>query len=622
MHHKGTLRSHLYSGAAAESNMDSQKEVLPRIVTIIGILSCLILFARGRAFAGQCETNGACYVTPAGAGAANGVDWNNAYAGLPTSWSSANCGVTYYVAGGTYDYTSTSNTISSACTSGSPLIIYKAVSGGPGNPQNIAGWSASFGTSQALFSQTANADPEAATNPLFTLSGTYITIDGVIPTSGAPSKTATFGIHLQTANDLNNGFVYVTGANNTVKHVEFDGVQSSNQYGYQITACSRSSNTVTLAVNGTPAWANGDTVDVYMNGGTPTDFNISHVAITISGSTITYTQAGSNETCSPATASTVTLNAHAASGIFPDMTANPANFVLTDNYIHDIAVPLHFGTHGCNNGCSILRDYWARNRSTPTQHSEAIGGDVLNGSSIGQNIFEDISGTSVTTPVCGISCNWTNDVIYSNLVFCTIASQSAYYPGSGSAQTWQTPQCTTSDIFGDDQGGNEVTNTLVYGNTIVRPNYGCFIRFLNASSTATVINNFLYCPNGDSFTIIIGDSTGPSNHSYNSGWASLINRAPSPGTADYFTTTFPAATSVFVDPSDAGENFRLISNSPETSCSEGTNCIDNGLTLGFPYNVDLAGTPRVSGHWSRGAYQFVSTAAPEPPTNLRVTGVY
>jgi hypothetical protein len=35
--------------------------------------------------AGQCETNGSCYITPVGAGAKTGVDWNNAYDDLPSS---------------------------------------------------------------------------------------------------------------------------------------------------------------------------------------------------------------------------------------------------------------------------------------------------------------------------------------------------------------------------------------------------------------------------------------------------------------------------------------------------------------------------------------------------------
>ena len=50
----------------------------------------------------------------------------------------------------------------------------------------------------------------------------------------------------------------------------------------------------------------------------------------------------------------------------------------------------------------------------------------MNNSAIGQNIFEDIEGTSITVPTCGKNCDWQNDVIYSNLVFCTVASQSAH----------------------------------------------------------------------------------------------------------------------------------------------------------------------------------------------------
>jgi hypothetical protein len=575
---------------------------------------CLVLLFEGRALAGQCETNGSCYITPAGAGSVSGVDWNNALKGLPTTWSSANCGVTYYVASGTYDYTSVSNTISVACTAKSPLIIYKAVSGGPGDPQSVAGWVASYGTGQATFSQTTNADPEAKQSPLFTLSGSYITIDGVIPTSGTPSKTATFGFHLQSANTMSDGFTYILGANDTIQHVEYDGVQRPGQYGYQVTACSYSGTTVTLTTNGSPPWVKGNVVDLWMNGGKPTTLSCDPIAnpdacgnaATIEGSTITYTQKGltGSGTCSVTTATTVTLDVTPAGALIVDA-PTPSNFTFADNHIHDVGDPIHFiGTSssvgGCNGGCSFLRNYVARNRSTPTQHSAGMTGSPLNGSVVGQSVFEDMNGTAfieATNPY-----GWKGVDIYSNLFFCTIASQDAYY-GPPTGATWQSPLCDTSGTISDDDGESLFTDMLVYGNTLIRPRYYCDVVYVPSStSTVTAINNFAYCPGSTSVKLVA------TSHSYNTLWAGSTSQAPAPGEGDYWTSSFPAAASVFVDPSDTGENFHLLSATvdqpPATSCKPGTSCLADGMPLPSPYDVDLTGMARVSGDWTRGAFQY------------------
>ncbi len=664
--------------------MDRRRGVVYSALTIGTLFLGLMLFIAQSASAGPCESKSACYVTPGGSGATNGVDWNNAYAGLPANLT---CGVTYYLAGGSYDYTSRSSTISNACTAGSPLVIYKAVSGGPGNPQNVAGWESSYGTSQALFSQTTDPDPEKGYNPFFTLAGTFITINGVVPASGTPTKTATFGIRLRSSNRVLNGFLAVTGANNTVKHVEFDGI--ANSYGFQVTACSRNaSGVVTVKTNGNPAWVNGDKVDLYLNGGTPADFNCEtkrnpsgcNNPITISGNTIQYTQPGNTnvEACTIPAApnpATVVLNYGGSTAVIVNISANPSNFSFTDNYIHDLICAVHHaGLGGCNR-CTYLRNYIARNHYTPTQHANAIDGGILNNSVIAQSVFEDIEGTGITTPTCGYSksivntsgvnvtwvsgspfstnwapgirikinsslftvssinsnssitlttsagtqtnatavvgCLWAQDVIYSNLVFCTIASR-PNVPAS-----WQNPQCDTSAVFGDDNGGNQVSNLLIYGNTIVRP-LNCKIMVLNAASTATVTNNFLFCP-GESVQI----KGAGVNHSYNTGWGALINQAPAPGTGDYWATTFPGAASVFVDPSDTGENFHLLSGTvdapPATRCTPGTSCLKNGATVSAPYNIDLLGSSRgVAGTWVRGAFDIV----PRPPTSLGVQGVH
>ena len=331
--------------------MDRRRRIVRGALLIVGISMGLRLFIAGPASGGPCENKAACYVTPGGSGATNGVDWDNAYAGLPASLT---CGVAYYLAGGSYDYTSTSTTISNACTAQSPLVIYKAVTGGPGNPQNVAGWQASFGATQALFTQATDADPEKGHSPFFTLSGTHITLDGVVPASGTPTKRAAFGIHLRSSNHLSKGFLSVTGAANTVKHVELDGI--ANPYGFQVTACSRINGTVTLTTNGNPPWVVGDKIDLYMNGGTPKDFSTVSPSTgwpitSIRGNQISYAQAGSDESCTLPAApnpATVVLNLHPTPAVVVNVSTNPSNLSLTDNYIHDIPDGIHSSGFGCN----------------------------------------------------------------------------------------------------------------------------------------------------------------------------------------------------------------------------------------------------------------------------------
>jgi hypothetical protein len=87
------------------------------------------------------------YVTPAGAGAKNGADWNNACAGFTGTCSASALvrGATYYVAGGSYGSVNFNTPVS-----GTQLItINKATAGNSGS---VAGWQASYGTSQAVFS--------------------------------------------------------------------------------------------------------------------------------------------------------------------------------------------------------------------------------------------------------------------------------------------------------------------------------------------------------------------------------------------------------------------------------------------------------------------------------------
>lgn len=591
--------------------MERRTGVLARAFAITAISLPLMLLAHGRGLAGQCETNGACYVTPTGAGTANGVDWNNAYAGFPTTFT---CAVNYFVAGGSYDYTATTTTVSNTCSALTPISIYKAVSGGPGNPQSVPGWVASYGTSQAIFSQTQDADPENRHNQFLTLSGSYITMDGITPISGTPSSTGTFGFVFKNPNRTNPAFILVTGSNITVRHIEGDGTRP-DYYGVPITSCSANgtTETVNLGSSISGVWANGDKIDIYNV--TPSGLAPTNVTMTIVNGTQITVPNSTSGACTVAGNSFAILN-FSPGEVFHLNPASPSsNVTISDNYIHDSGGLVQVVS--CDN-CTIVRNYLARTLDTATQHENAIDGPVFNNSTIAQNIFVDIMGTGFITPTCGGSCNWQNDSIYSNVFFCSQAAD------ANQSTPTVFPQCFVSSLISDDNSSNQVTNMLAYGNTFVmRANANCKIEYGNASSTATVENNVIWCPAHDASRFFIIAST----HDYNTAFSYCNNVAGTPGPHDYYYTSpgSPgnctnklAYVDPFVNDADSAMDFQLSSETVDPH-------LNDGVTLPAPYNLDLLGATRgADGTWERGAYEFNSgaPARPNPPTGLSVTGVH
>lgn len=566
-----------------------------------------------------CEQNGNCYVAPGGAGLLTGVDWNNAYADFPAS---PTCGVTYYLAGGSYDYTSKSLSWTTTCTSGTPIVIYKAVSGGPGNPQNAPGWQASYGTSQAIFSQTTDPDPEKHYSQFISISGNgYVTIDGVTPVSGTPTSGAAFGIVLRSANNVQFSFIDVHAPNVTIKHIEEDGT-TTYEFGVPITSCSGNgtTETVNLASSISGIWANGDIIDIYLDILHPNPIPPlapRAVPVTIvSGTQITVPNINSG-TCTIDNGSVAILDFTPGGSFYLRPPSAPSNVVISDNFIHNVGASMSMIS--CDT-CSILRNYITGDWSSPTQHENAIDGPVLTNSAIAQNIFQDINGTGfiITT---GNDFGWQNDSIYSNLFFCSQAADT-----NGSTPT-ASPQCNVSAFLSDDNGANAMTNILVYGNTFVARSAteACKIQYIKGSTTTTVENNLIYCP---ALTLVLSAPT----HDYNTAFTLSNNNAAAPNTHDFYycwPSGFPCVNSGnyiayhFADPfandADSAMNFQLASETVDPH-------LNDGVTLSTPYNLDLLGATRgADGTWERGAYEFntgAPPAKPNPPTNLGVTGVH
>ncbi len=140
------------------------------------------------------------YITPSGAGSANGNDWNNAYAGIPGSLTR---GDTYVLAGGTYG----SHTFSTADSGTNTITIRKAQAGTFNgvvyNDDLVAGWSSSFQTTQALITSSAGSQWNVTTD--------YWNLDGVQPGTKWSSSPSAYGIKMIPGNNNQENFLIQIG---------------------------------------------------------------------------------------------------------------------------------------------------------------------------------------------------------------------------------------------------------------------------------------------------------------------------------------------------------------------------------------------------------------------------
>lgn len=148
-------------------------------------------------------------VKPTGTGSGNGSDWTNAmdYGALTPARGTGN---TYYLAGGLGTYGS--KTLSTAVSGSTVITIKKAT---VADHITDTGWSASMGTSQAVFSDG------------WDISSSFWTIDGV--TGGGPGQWETnlgFSIIPAVSGGQNFGYIRLPSGNPTdvtVQHVDIKG---------------------------------------------------------------------------------------------------------------------------------------------------------------------------------------------------------------------------------------------------------------------------------------------------------------------------------------------------------------------------------------------------------------
>ena len=174
----------------------------------------LLLFNFILLFFSQVALAATHYVTPNGSGAKNGMDWNNALPGVPSTLIR---GDTYVISGGDY----LGNITFDDPESGSDYIyIRKASSSDDYNDDQVAGWSATYESDQAVFSSTSTGDgsPWLFSTGYWDLSG--LTGDG----GGSSGPSTAYGFKLVNT-EIGAQLLYVVGVgldNIKLQYIHFD----------------------------------------------------------------------------------------------------------------------------------------------------------------------------------------------------------------------------------------------------------------------------------------------------------------------------------------------------------------------------------------------------------------
>lgn len=151
-------------------------------------------------------------------------------------------------------------------------------------------------------------------------------------------------------------------------------------------------------------------------------------------------------------------------------------------------------------------------------------------------------------------------------------------------------------FLGNSANGGNCTNCRVYNNTFAKSNTTLAIQFPDGSGN--IVTNNIFMNTGSSSPICdIGSAGTISSNAFGPG---------SGGSCGGTNAQVGLPTTLFQD--FTGGNFSLTSNT------------SSGVTLPSPYDLDILGMPRVSGAWSRGAFQFGvgNIVAPPAPTGLIV----
>jgi len=579
--------------------------------------------------AGQCETAGSCYITPAGAGAKTGVDWNNANADLPSSLTR---GVTYFLAGSTTSYAS--HVFNDPDSGTSTITIYKAVDCSAGSnhttvpycpggsaplyssgngPQIISGWSSSFGTSAATWTDTPQSDPESRISGAFWgFCSDYYTIDGI---AGSTSPTSVGGQGFMLGTQNNRGLITIgecspspAGLTNiSFNHVEVGGTGPMPYYPVAVTGCSYDGSNATIGIASSLYGVVGDKIAGWTN-------KYSVLFPNKAASSISPTQVVVPLTSNPcATLAHVALDFAPPNAFFAvnhtNYTETFANLTIQNCYIHDVSETMRI-FNGYN--VKILHNYLARNRSTPTQHSSLVQFNEANSSivagpiTVAYNFLLDGTGTSTITNLYSGTLNGL--YVYGNIFTCDHAPLTQC-GGSGHA------------TVSDNGNSSQVKDLLFYNNTLanIPGPAGPYVTNPNSTGGSTA-NNLFYNISGNQAVRLRADGSNPDiSHDYNTILNSTLYGLEHCKTNE--TCIFSGAPDPFVN--DAGFDFHLKQDMSSRSNSgkataQGVplpSSAPPGCTVGVScYNIDMDGKTRgADSTMARGAYEYAKPVPPQSP---------
>ena len=568
------------------------------------------------------------FIVAGGTGTKSGMDWNNAYADLPSGLIR---GDAYFIAGSATSYGI--HTFNDADSGTSVITIYKAVDCsvvptapycGTLNPASVAGWQASYGTTAALWQDSAQTDPQTQTASLWQYCSDYYVIDGITGITDPIAGPSGQGFVLKTQNRKDGGIVAIGNAgcgsspsgltNLSFSHLDVGGTGPMPYFPAAVTACSYSGGSATITSSSSVHGIIGDPIAGWTSAGSILFLATNNTSIS---STQVVVPLGSSP-CS--TLAYVALDLFPPIGFFLHNSSSSSetftNVTVQNSYIHDISqAVVAFNEYSTN----ILNNYLARNRSTPTQHSSMIELDesanaTIDGPvSIAYNFILNASGTGTVEHLgqatgCSTNCGTINGLaVYGNVITCD-AGASAY----------TSPECGVGHAtVGDNAGQNNVVGLVFYNNTmsVISP-AGPYL--LSPGSTGAIAyNNLFYnIPGSNGVRFEGAGSDAGIVHDYNTVLNSTLLWINTCEPHDYCTTS--GSPDPFV--ADASHNFNLTFDM--SAASDSRTAQAQGLLLPSPYNLDFAGIIRgADATWERGAYEFegANSTKPNPPTNLQVS---
>jgi hypothetical protein len=586
------------------------------VLLILANAFCLLLLpSRFQAATERsCEARGYCFVTPEGAGARNGVDWNNAYADLPNALTR---GVMYFVAGSENSYAD--HVFNDPDRGTAEIYIYKAIDCavvpsapycGTINPARVAGWQPSFGTNTAKWIPTPDPDPETRFFPtIWHFCSDYYTVDGVTG-STAPASPGGQGFVIGAQNQMFEGMVAIgndaTGCgspagltNISFSHMEVKGTGPMPYYQVGVTGCSYAAGEAAISTAASLNGVGGDRVGGWDSSGRNRLFT--NAAASSMSSTQVVVPAASNPCPMLAWVGLDFFPLAGFEGInHANLEESVTNITIQYCYVHDLGATIT-AYNGYN--ISLLHNYLAGNRSTPTEHSsilqftEGSGSDTSGPITIAYNFILDGTGTAWISHLPTNGGTLDGLYVYGNIFACHSGAES-YQCGVGHANV------------SDNAGFTVIQNLRFYNNTVAGNIGPVGVSLLNARSTAMIENNLFYDNGGD----VKMQANGGLTHDYNT----LLNSSAAYGTTCnsslHETCVASGANNPFAN--DARFDFHLVVET--NSAAQSRVAVTEGKYLPPPYNIDFDGQTRgANGTWARGAYGF--NDGPQRPANLKTT---